>query len=618
MCAAAVFEFMNEIITEKLKTLPSSPGVYIMRDSTGHIIYVGKAKILKNRVRQYFHGTSHAPKVAAMIEKIEDFEYILTDTEFEALCLESTLIKKHKPRYNILLKDDKGYPFIKISNEAYPRISLARKKSDDGQYFGPYPSSAVVYETLDVIRRIFRVQHCNKRFPAEFGRTRPCLYHAMRRCSAPCTGQIPAEEYQKTFAEVARFLNGDHARLIRDLEEKMEEASGRLEFEVAAAYRDKIDGIRRISRDQKVISSQKDVDIFSLALSEDLATFAVFFIRGGKLLGSKLYRESGRLYGGEAETLADFVQAYYSMDVEIPPQIYTALPLPDAEILASFLSEKRQKRVLLHHPQRGEMRKLCDMATKNANHTLENFKLDVLRRTNRDKALSELAHEIGMDEPPYRIEAYDISNTGGSENVGSMIVFLNGKKAPSEYKRFKIKYIIGSNDYDCMKEVLSRRFIRYHDADGNFAAMPDLILVDGGLGHVHAAEEVLERLAISVPVLGMVKDDRHRTRGLVRTDGEVSLAPGSAAFRLVTLVQDEAHRFAITYHKKLRKRKTFSGELDGIKGVGPVKKKALLTHFKSISAIKTATCDELAATPGIDRRTAENIYAYFQDKTKNI
>ncbi len=607
---------MNETITAKLKTLPDSPGVYIMRDDAGHIIYVGKAKILKNRVRQYFHSTGHGPKVKAMIEKIEDFEYILTDTEFEALCLESTLIKKYKPRYNILLKDDKGYPFIKITNEAYPRISLARKKGEDGQYFGPYPSSAVVYDTLDVIRRIFKIQHCSKRFPAEIGRTRPCLYHAMRRCSAPCTGEISAEEYKQTFADIGRFLNGDHARLLRDLEEKMEEASSRLEFEVAASYRDKIDGIRRIASDQKVISGQKDADVFSLALSEDLAVFAVFFIRGGKLLGSRLYRESGRLYGDDAETLADFIQAYYGMDVEVPPQIFSALPLPGDEALTAFLSEKRQKRVTLHHPRRGEMRKLCDMATKNALHALENFKLDVLRRTNRDKALSELAHEIGMETPPHRIEAYDISNTGGSENVGSMIVFLGGKKAPSEYKRFKIKYIIGSNDYDCMKEVLSRRFLRYHDADGDFAALPDLILVDGGIGHVHAAEEVLERLAIRVPVLGMVKDDKHRTRGLVRTSGEVSLAPGSAAFRLVTLVQDEAHRFAITYHKKLRSQKTFSGELDGIKGVGPAKKKALLTHFKSVTAIKAATADTLAQVKGIDRRTAENIYAYFQDKMK--
>ncbi len=609
---------MNEIIAAKLKTLPDSPGVYIMRDKVGTIIYVGKAKILKNRVRQYFHGRDHAPKVAAMIEKIEDLEYILTDTEFEALCLESNLIKKHKPRYNILLKDDKGYPFIKITNELYPRITLARKKDGEGQFFGPYPSSAVVYDTLDVIRRIFQIQHCAKRFPAEFGRSRPCLYHAMHRCSAPCTGLIPAAEYKKTFAEIARFLNGDHARLIKELESKMEEAAQNLEFEVAASYRDKIEGIRRIARDQKVIGSYRDADIFSLALEEDLAVFAVFFVRGGKLLGSRVYRESGGLYPQDADTLADFVQAYYSRDVEVPPYIFTSLPLQDSDALSSWLTEKRGKKAEVRNPQRGEMRRLCDMATKNSAHALETFKIDVLRKTNRDKALTELAKTIGMEVPPERIEAYDISNTGGSENVGSMIVFLHGKKAPAEYKRFKIKYIIGSNDYDCMKEVLSRRFLRYHDSDDSFASLPDLILVDGGLGHVHAAEEILEDLAIPVPVLGMVKDDKHRTRGLIRSDGEVSLTPGTAAFRLVTLIQDEAHRFAITYHKNLRQKKTFSGELDGIRGVGPAKKKALLTHFKSVSAIKNATLEALAETKGIDKATAENIYAYFREQSKKF
>lgn len=610
---------MNEKINAKLKTLPDSPGVYIMRDAGGNIIYVGKAKILKNRVRQYFHGRDHAPKVAAMIEKIDDFEYILTDTEFEALCLECNLIKKHKPRYNILLKDDKGYPFIRISEGAYPRISLARKKENDGaQYFGPYPSSAVVYETIDVLRRIFHIQHCAKRFPEEIGRSRPCLYHAMHRCLAPCTGQISAEEYKKLFSEIARFLNGEHSRLIRELEEKMQTAAENLEFETAAAYRDKIDGIRRIARDQKVISGRKDADVFALMTEEDIAVFTVFFLRDGKLLGSRTYKESGGLYPDRAETLSDFIGAYYSRDVEIPPYVYTALPLPDADVLESWLRDKREKSVSVHAPVRGEVRKLCDMAEKNSAHTLETFKLELLQKTNRDKALSELSELLGMPSPPARIEAFDISNTGGSENVGSMIVFLNGKKAPAEYKRFKVKYIIGSNDYDCMKEVLQRRFLRYHDKDETFSALPDLLLVDGGLGHVHAAEEVLRLLAIPVPVLGMVKDDHHRTRGLIRSDGEVGLIPGSSAFRLITLIQDEAHRFAITYHRSLRNKKSFAGELDGIRGVGPKKKKALLSHFKSVSAIRTASLENLLEAKGIDRQTAENIYAYFQEKSKKF
>ncbi len=609
---------MNDILTEKLKNLPSSPGVYIMRDAGGTIIYVGKAKILKNRVRQYFHGVDHPPKVSAMISKIADFEYILTDTEFEALCLESNLIKKHKPRYNILLKDDKGYPFIKITNEAYPRIMLARKKEEDdgAEYFGPYPSSAVINETLSVVRRIFGIQHCAKRFPEDIGKARPCLYHAMHRCHAPCTGNISSEEYKKIFKEVSRFLRGEHARLISDLEEKMEDAASRLAFEAAASYRDKIDGIRRIARDQKVIGSTRDADIFALALDEDLAVFTVFFLRGGKLLGSRSYRESERLYSLEAETLSDFIEAYYSRDVDVPPEVLTATPLPDADTLCTWLSEKRGKNVAVRAPKRGEMRRLCEMATKNSSHALETFKIDVLRKTNRDKALSELAEEIGLSALPDRIEAYDISNTGGSENVGSMVVFLHGKKAPAEYKRFKVKYIIGSNDYDCMKEILVRRFMRYHDQSDDFAALPDLILVDGGIGHVHAAEEVLSRLAIAVPVLGMVKNDRHRTRGLIRADGEVGLAPASAAFRLVTLIQDEAHRFAITYHKKLREQKSFSGELDGIRGVGPQKKKALMRHFKSVTAIRTASLETLCEVKGLDRRTAENVFAYFSEKLK--
>ncbi len=607
---------MNEKIIEKLKTLPASPGVYIMRDEKGTVIYVGKAKILKNRVRQYFRaGTVHTPKVLAMIEKIDDFSYIITDTEFESLCLELNLIKEHRPRYNILLKDDKGYPFIKITNEMYPRIVLARRDLGDGaRYFGPYPSASVVYETLDVIRKIFKVQHCNKKFPRDIGHDRPCLYHAMHRCDAPCTGLIPLSEYQSRFEEIARFLNGEHTRLLQELENKMKMHAEKMEFEAAAGYRDKIDGIRRIAKDQKVIGNYKNADIFAVVGSDDLAVFSIFFLRGGKLLGSRVHRAENILYTDTGEIMEDFITAYYNQDVYVPENIVSACPLPNAADTARYLSEKRGKAVSVRTPQRGTLRQLCDMAEKNCTHALENFRMDVLRKTNRDKALSELAREIGMDTPPARIEAYDISNTGGSESVGSMVVFLNGKKAPDAYKRFKIKFIIGSNDYDSMKEVLARRFMRYHDSDAGFETCPDLILVDGGKGHVAAAEEVLSDLAVPVPVLGMVKDDHHHTRGLVRTDGEVHLAHGSAAFRLITLVQDEAHRFAISYHKKLREKKSFASELDGIRGVGPAKKKALLSHFKSVSKIRAASVEELAAVKGIDTGCAQNIYAYFRQK----
>lgn len=607
---------MNTKISEKLKTLPDSPGVYIMRDEKGTIIYVGKAKVLKNRVRQYFHaGAVHPPKVAAMIEKIADFEYIITDTEFESLCLECNLIKKHKPRYNILLKDDKGYPFIKITNEDYPRITLARQDMHDGaQYFGPYPSSAVIYETLDVIHKLFKIRHCSKVFPRDFGRGRPCLYHAMHRCDAPCTGNIPKEEYRQRFDEISRFLRGEHTKLLRDLEAEMANHAEKLEFEAAADCRDKIDSIRRIAKEQKVISGNKNADIIAFALSDDLAVFSVFFVREGKLLGSKLYKEEGLLSTDVSEMTENFLSAYYSREVFVPELILSAQSVKDHESTVRWLSEKRGKPVELRTPKRGNLRKLCDMAEKNCTHALENFRMELLKKTNRDKAISELAKEIGLSKVPARIEAYDISNTGGSENVGSMVVFINGKKATNDYKRFKIKHIIGSNDYDCMREVLARRFMRFHEKDAAFSDMPDLIFVDGGRGHVSAAEEILADLAIDIPVLGMVKDNHHHTRGLVRTDGEVQLTPGSAAFRLVTLIQDEAHRFAITYHKKLRAKKSFHGELDGIFGVGPKKKKALMTHFKSVSKIRAAEIAELSQVKGIDKATAENIYSYFHEK----
>ncbi len=610
---------MEQTISEKLKTLPTSPGVYIMYSADKTIIYVGKAKNLKNRVRQYFHGSQHAPKVEAMLKNVTDLSYILTDTEFEALCLECNLIKKHKPKYNILLKDDKGYPFIKITNEEYPRILLARKQENDGaQYFGPYPSAAVISDTLSVLRRIFKVQHCSKCFPREIGRTRPCLYHSMHQCMAPCTGNVPAEEYQKTFSEIARFLNGEHAGLLRELHEKMEKAAENMEFETAASYRDKIDGIRRIARDQKVISGRKNADVFAFAFEDDMAVFSVFHLREGKLLGSRQYKENGGLYTSEGETLSAFIKAYYDRDVEIPSQILAACPLSDREAICVWLSGKKGKKVTVHTPQKGELRKLCDMATKNARHTLETYKLSLLRRTSQDKALSELSDALGMETPPTRIEAFDISNTGGSENVGSMVVFLDGKKAPAEYKRFKVKYIVGSNDYDCMKEILSRRFLRYHGGDESFSTLPDLLLIDGGIGHAHAAEEVLSLLDMHIPVYGMVKDDKHRTRGLIRSDGAMMLSPATAPFRLVTQIQDEAHRFAITYHKRLREKNTFSGELDGIRGVGPKKKKALLTHFKSMTKIRTASLDALCAVRGMDKNTAENIYHYFQEKNKKL
>lgn len=608
---------MNSVISEKLKNLPAQPGVYIMRDIEGTVIYVGKAKILKNRVRQYFQKNSgHTPKVLAMISKINDFEYIITDSEFEALCLECNLIKKHKPKYNILLKDDKHYPFIKISNEEYPKISLVRRpENDKSSYFGPYPNASVIYETIEIIKKLFKIQHCKKTFPRDIGKERPCLYYSMKKCSAPCLGHITGEDYKETFREIRSFLEGNHSRLIKKLESEMMAAAEEMEFERAAQIRDKIEGIRKIARDQKVIGTGgRSIDVFALAIDDDIAVFETFFVRDGKLLGSDTHKENGGLYLDEGSTLASYIEAYYNRDIEIPGTVICAYKLPDSGSLMKWLTEKKGKNVLVRTPQRGEFKELAEMALKNCRHSISEYKIEVLSKNNKDKALSELREELGLDKNPERIEAFDVSNTGGNQNVASMVVFEGGKKAPSEYKRFKIKYTESSNDYECMREAVARRFMRLGTGDKSFDKLPSLILIDGGLAHLNAAREVLIGLDIKVPVFGMVKDDRHRTRGVVNEEGQVLLKQGSPSFRLVTQIQDEAHRFAVEYHKKLRGKRTFSGELESISGVGEARRKALMKHFKSVSAIKNAGLRELQDVPGIDKRTAQNVFDFFSSK----
>jgi len=608
---------MNENIKEKLKHLPSLPGVYIMKDKSGNIIYVGKAKVLKNRVRQYFHDSAkHSDKVASMVLIIHDFEYIITDTEFEALCLECNLIKKNKPKYNILLKDDKHYPYIKITNEDYPRIVLARKILDDkAKYFGPYPSATVIRDTIDVLRKIFKIQHCNKIFPRDIGKERPCLYHAMGRCDAPCIGNIKPYEYKETFKEICNFLEGKHGVLIEDLKKGMLVAADNLEFERAAQFRNKIDGINKIADRQKVITDNKEnIDVFAVSIDDDIAVFEIFYVRGGKLIGNSSYKQNNMLTSDEGSALSDFIKAYYLRDVLIPETVISAHTMGDTGSIEKWLSEKKGKRVKVKIPQKGDFKKLVDMTVKNAKQALSDYKIEILSKNNKENALSELAKEIGLSEKPKRIEAYDISNTSGSENVGSMVVFINGQKATNEYKRFKIKYIVGSNDYECMKEILVRRFLRYHSNDEKFNDLPSLILIDGGKGHVSAAKEALHHLGIDVKVFGMVKNEHHRTRGLIGEDGEILLKPGGSAFRLITHIQDEAHRFAITYHKNLRGKKTFASELENIQGVGPSKRKILIKHFKSLEKIKNASLEELKEVQGIDSKTAQNIYDFFRVK----
>ncbi len=621
LCTSVCFylyggEFLN--ISEKLAALPGLPGVYIMKNSAGTVIYVGKAKILKNRVRQYFHeSANHTPKVKAMVSNIADFEYIVCDSEFEALCLESNLIKKYLPKYNILLKDDKHYPYIKIDIKTdYPQIKLVRKIENDGaRYFGPYPGRGTVKNTIKTVSNIFKIARCNKKFPRDIGKGRPCLYYSMGKCHAPCQGTITSSQYKKTFLQICKFLEGNHKELIEVLRTEMEEAAEKLEFEKACIIRDKIDAVMKIDASQKVISEKTmDADIIASATDDEAGVFRVFFIRGGKLLGDDTFRETSSAYIDDETALEGFVRAYYDSDVFIPSNVFFRVSKESEEGFSKWLSEKKGKRVLVRTPVRGEMRKMLEMGEKNAKISLAQYKVDLLSKGAKEKAPRELAECLGLSQPPKRIEAYDISNTGGSENVASMIVFENGKPKKSEYKKFKIKYIVGSNDYDCMREVLSRRFLRYLDNDEGFSVLPDLLLVDGGQGHVNAAYEALTNLGIEVPLFGMAKDDHHKTRQLVSINGEVQLPVQSAAFRLVAFIQDEAHRFAITYHKNLRGKKSFESELEGIGGVGEKRRKALMRHFKSIKKIREATLEELMSVDGIDRKTALNILSFFVKK----
>lgn len=602
-------------IEEKLKSLPAQPGVYIMKDKKGAIIYVGKSKTLRNRVRQYFHaGAGHAPKVAAMVAAISDFDYILTDSELEALILECNLIKEHRPRYNILLKDDKNYPYIKVTiNEEYPRIFMTRRmEKDNARYFGPYPGGFYVREMIDLLQKAFKVAACKKSFPRDLYKSRPCIYYSMRRCQAPCAGLVSADEYKKTFHEICAFLDGKNTGFIEELTEQMQAASDALEFEKAIDLRNKIEGLKRISERQRIISNKRgDIDIFAYASAGGAAVFEVFYIRGGKLLGSSSYKFE-TVYGiSSAQVISEFLNRFYEDAQFIPPKVLVSQAAEGAAALSQWLAAKRGGAVLIHRPQRGELKKLMDMALKNAGKTLGDFEIALLNAQRKEKAVPELAAALGLANSPQRIEAYDISNTAGSENVGSMVVFLKGAPAKSEYRRFKIK-VEGADDYACMREVLRRRLARAKKGDGSFGPLPDIILVDGGRGHVSAAREALGEAGLSLPVFGMVKDGRHRTRALTDGDAEADLNRFGAAFRLIAQIQDEAHRFAINYHRSLRRKKNLESELKGISGVGDVLSKRLMSHFKSIDAIRSATIEEIMRVKGVNRKTANNICEFFK------
>jgi excinuclease ABC subunit C len=612
-------------IQKELKNLPDKPGVYIMKDEIGNIIYVGKAIVLKNRVRQYFQSLSNqSPKVHAMVSRIKEFEYIVTHSELEALILECNLIKKHKPKFNILLKDDKNYPYIKVTmNEEYPRVLMTRKIDKDGaKYFGPYSNVFAVKETIDLIKKLFPIKTCNKVFPRDTGKSRPCLNYYIYQCLGPCQGDINKDEYRNLMNDICNFLNGRQDDIIKRLDKEMKTASENMDFERAASLRDKINSLRHIAEKQKVLSTtMEDQDVVAFAKGQADSCVQVFFIRGGKLIGSEHFIFENTEESDEKELMTSFIKQFYSSAAFVPGEIILQEDIDEMNIIERWLGEKRGYRVHIKVPRKGEKLHLVEMVSQNALIALNRFKAkSKYEGVLYSEGLEDFTALLGLNEKPGRIEAYDISNTGTSEMVASMVVFEDGKPTNKEYRRFKIKSSEKQNDYASMQEVVYRRF-KHAEKErneisslGKFTKLPDLILVDGGLGHVNSVNEVLKELNIKIPVFGMVKDNYHRTRGLVSQQKEHELASNLSVLRFVTAIQDEAHRFALDYNKKLRKKRYSGSALDDIEGIGEKRRKALIKHFKSVDTIKKASVDDLLAVDGINRAVAEKIDKYFHDK----
>ncbi|MCR5293799.1 MAG: excinuclease ABC subunit UvrC [Lachnospiraceae bacterium] len=620
------------VIEEELKKLPANPGVYIMHDSHDVIIYVGKAVSLKNRVRQYFQkGYKRSPKIERMVSRIERFEYIVTDSELEALVLESNLIKEHRPKYNTMLKDDKAYPYIKVTaGESFPRIMVAREQKKDGaRYFGPYVNASAVRDIIELLQKLCHIRTCSRKLPAETGKDRPCLYYHIGQCPAPCQGFISQEEYGRNVKRLLGFLKGHFEEEIRDLTLKMQEASEELRFEDAARYRDLIESIREIGEKQKITGSDgDDRDVIAIAMDHPSAvqdpelSFArnaviqVFFVRGGKLIGREHFFLSADPSDDPKEVLGAFVSQYYSGSPFVPRELLLEYEVPDLPLLEEMLTQKRGSRVTIRVPKKGVREKLIFMARENAEIVLSRDR-DRLRREELRTlgAVREIAGLLGIPSAD-RMESYDISNISGSNSVGSMIVYEKGKPRRSDYRKFRIKWVEGPDDYASMEEVLTRRYRRAREGDPSFSKLPDLILMDGGKGQVHAAENVLSSLGFSIPVAGMVKDDSHRTRGLYYKDEELPIARDSEGFKLLTRIQDEVHRFAIEYHRQLRSKGQIHSVLDDIAGIGPARRKALLRAFKTFEAIRNASKEELARTETMNEAAAENVYRFFH-KTEN-
>ena len=610
-------------IQEELKKLPGKPGVYLMHDEKDEIIYVGKAISLKNRVRQYFQSSRNkGPKIEQMVTKIARFEYIVTDSELEALVLECNLIKEHRPKYNTMLMDDKTYPYIKVTvREAYPRVLFSRQmKKDKSRYYGPYTSAGAVKDTIELIRKIYRIRTCNRNLPKDIGKERPCLNYHIKQCDAPCQGYISEEAYGEKIRKVTEFLNGNFDPVLKELEEKMMEASENMEFEQAIEYRELIGSVKQIAQKQKISNSDgEDKDIIAMAADGEDAVVQVFFVREGRLIGRDHFYLRIAPQEKTSEVLGSFVKQFYAGTPFIPRELMLQTEIEDMEVISQWLSTKKGQKVYLRVPKIGTKEKLVELAAKNAQLVLSQDKEKIKREEGRTiGAAKEIAALLDIPHI-YRMEAFDISNISGFENVGSMVVYERGKPKRSDYRKFKIKGVQGPDDYACMEEVLKRRFthgMKEQEKEdlGGFAKFPDLIMMDGGKGQVNVALKVLEELGLSIPVCGMVKDDKHRTRGLYFRNREIPIDRGSEGFRLITRIQDEAHRFAIEYHRSLRTKEQVHSILDDIEGIGPARRKALMKAFPSLEEMKSADVEALAGVPAMNRAAAEKVYYFFHKK----
>ncbi len=608
-------------IQEELKKLPGKPGVYIMHDDKDDIIYVGKAISLKNRVRQYFQSSRNkGVKIEQMVTHIVRFEYIVTDSELEALVLECNLIKEHRPKYNTMLMDDKSYPFIKVTvDEPFPRVLLARKMvKDKAKYFGPYTSAGAVKDTIELIRKLYHIRSCNRKLPKDIGKERPCLNYHIHQCKAPCQGYVSQDDYRQSIQEVVHFLNGSYDLILDRLERKMQEASEAMEFEKAIEYRELLASVRKIAQKQKITDTAgDDRDILAVAVEEEDAVVQVFFIRGGRLIGRDHFYL--KIVKGETsrEILSSFIKQFYAGTPYIPAELMLPEDVEDMGVIEEWLTKRRGRRVHLRIPKKGTKEKLVELAKKNAELVLSTDKERLKREEGRTiGAVKELEKMLGL-QGIVRMEAFDISNTSGFASVGSMVVYERGKPKRNDYRKFKIKGVQGADDYASMEEVLTRRFehgMREKEEGkdvGGFTAFPDLILMDGGKGQVNVALRVLDRLRLDIPVCGMVKDDNHRTRGLYYQNEEIAIDKNSESFRLITRIQDEAHRFAITFHRQLRGKNQVHSILEDIPGVGPARRKDLMRCFENIEAIKNATVEQLKELPSMNEKSAQDVYDFF-------